>query len=126
MQEVKLETECKIDVVPHGEDDLKDKAEVRYNTLYDWSCLYVVIRENISSIELYAMLTYVASIIYVLNALTLASAHNPGLSNEKKSAQWSSNQYVIEFSLEGHTCTFHQRKDTDLGIAFHTVISTLQ
>ena len=33
MQEVKLETECKIDIVPHGEEDIKDKAEVRYNTL---------------------------------------------------------------------------------------------
>ena len=72
------------------------------------------------------MLTYVACIIYVVNTLTLASAHNPSLSNEKKSAQWSSNQYVIEFSLEGHTCPLHQRKDADLGIAFYTVISTLQ
>ena len=33
MQEVKLETECKIDIVPHGEEDIKDKAEVRYNTV---------------------------------------------------------------------------------------------
>ena len=33
MQDVKLETECKIDIVPHGEEDIKDKAEVRYNTL---------------------------------------------------------------------------------------------
>ena len=33
MQEVKLETECKIDIVPHGEEDIKDKAEVRYNIL---------------------------------------------------------------------------------------------
>ena len=33
MQEVKLETECKIDIVPRGEEDIKDKAEVRYNTL---------------------------------------------------------------------------------------------
>ena len=32
-QEVKLETECKIDIVPHVEEDIKDKAEVRYNTL---------------------------------------------------------------------------------------------
>ena len=32
-QEVKLETECKIDIVPHVEEDIKDKAELRYNTL---------------------------------------------------------------------------------------------
>ena len=46
MQEVKLETEYNIDVVPHGEDDLKDKAEVRYNTLYDWPA-YMLLLENI-------------------------------------------------------------------------------
>ena len=62
MQEEKLETECKIDVVPHGEDDIKDKAEVRYNTLYDWPA-YMLLLGRTSSIELYAMLTYVASII---------------------------------------------------------------
>ena len=46
MQEVKLETVCKIDVVPDGEDDVKDKAEVRYNTLYDWPA-YMLLLENI-------------------------------------------------------------------------------
>ena len=81
MQEVKLETECKIGIVPHGEDDIKDKAEVRYNPLYDWPG-YMLLLGRVSSIELYAMLTYVASIIYVVNALTLASTHNPSLSNE--------------------------------------------